>query len=310
MDAGATTRNLAMGTREWLLLLVLSLLWGGTFFFVEVALAELPPIAIVAARVAIAAVVLNAVVLATGRRMPCSPRRWRQFLVMGLLNNAIPFSLIVWGQTQITGGLAAILNAATPLFTVVLAHFLTTDERLTAGRLAGAAIGMSGVVAIVGVDATAGLGTGILGQVAVVAAALSYALAGTYGRRFQGLPPLVTAAGQLTGSAALMLPAALLLERPWDLALPSLETWAALAALALMSTALAYILYFRILAAAGAGNLLLVTLLIPATAILLGALFLGERLEPRQLGGMALIAFGLAAIDGRLPRYLATRFRR
>lgn len=299
-----------MGTREWLLLLVLSLLWGGTFFFVEVALAELPPIAIVAARVGIAAIVLNAVVLATGRRMPGCARRWRQFLVMGLLNNAIPFSLIFWGQTQITGGLAAILNAATPLFTVVLAHFLTADERLTAGRLAGAAIGLIGVATIVGVDAAAGLGTAILGQIAVVAAALSYAFAGIYGRRFQGLPPLVPAAGQLTASAALMLPAALLLERPWDLALPSVETWAALIALALMSTALAYVLYFRILAAAGAGNLLLVTLLIPASAILLGSVFLGERLEPRQIAGMALIGLGLAAIDGRLARYLVARISR
>jgi drug/metabolite transporter (DMT)-like permease len=218
---------------------------------------------------------------------------------MGLLNNLIPFSLIFWGQTHIASGLASILNSTTPLFTAVLAHFLTRDERLTANRLAGVLAGLAGVVVMIGPDVLVGLRANVLAQSAVLCAALSYALAGIYGRRFRGTPPLVTAAGQVTSTSVLLLPVVLLADRPWTLPLPGARTWAAVAGLALLCTALAYVIYFRILAVAGATNLLLVTFLIPVSALLLGGLVLGERLEPRHFGGMGLIALGLAAMDGR-----------
>ena len=289
-----------MRAREWSLLVLLSILWGGSFFFAKVALAELGPFTIVFFRVALAALALNIVASAIGASLWRAGTPWRQFLVMGALNNALPFSLIIWGQTTITSGLASILNATTPLFTVVVAHIFTRDERMTVRKLVGVLAGLAGVAILIGPD----LGGSIWGQIACLAAALSYAFAGIYGRRFKalGVRPLQAAAGQLTASAMLILPIMLLTEPVWPM--PSAVTWSAVAGLALLSTALAYVLYFRILAAAGATNLLLVTFLIPVTAILLGAAFLGERLELRQFAGMALIGLGLAAIDGRITARL------
>jgi drug/metabolite transporter (DMT)-like permease len=224
---------------------------------------------------------------------------------MGVLNNVIPFSLIVWGQAHIASGLASILNAMTPLFTVVVAHFLTADEKLTPQRAAGVAIGFGGVAVMVGPAALQGFGTDLLAQLACLAAAVFYSFAGVYGRRFRrlGLAPLQTAFGQVATSSLLLVPLALLVDRPWTLPMPGLATWAAVIGLAVVSTAFAYGLYFRILARAGATNVLLVTFLVPVSAILLGALVLGERLQPRHFAGMALIGVGLAAIDGRLARW-------
>ena len=211
-----------MTRRDWGLLLFLSVLWGGSFFFNQVALAELPPLTLVLLRVALAAGILRAVMRLKGIAMPRDPSIWRAFLAMGLLNNAVPFSLIVWGQSHIASGVAAIMNASTPLFTVLLAHWLTRDERLTAGRLVGVGLGLAGVAVMMGGAVPGGTGATLAGQAAC-------------------------------------------------------------------------------LAAAGATNLLLVTLLIPVTAILLGVAVLGETLLPRHLAGMALIGLGLAAIDGRPP---------
>jgi drug/metabolite transporter (DMT)-like permease len=291
-----------MSTREWAMLIALSVLWGGSFFFVGVAVRALPPVTIVALRVAGAALILVAVLYALGLRLPTGRRLWAAFFGMALLNNAVPFLLFTWGQTIIASGLAAILNATTPLFAVVVAHFLTADEKLTRGRLAGVAVGFAGVVVMVGPAALGGLGTNVVAPLACLGAAFSYAFAGILGRRFKrlGVSPLVTAAGQVTASTALLVPLALLLEAPWRLAPPGAEIWAALAGLAALSTALGYILYFRILAAAGATNILLVTFLVPVSAILLGIAFLGERLAAGQLAGMALIGAGLALIDGRV----------
>ena len=289
----------AKGPLEWVLLIVLSVLWGGSFFFTEVALVELPPFTVVFGRVGFAAMALLMLMRAFGHRIPLDWRLLRAFLVMGVLNNLIPFGLIVWGQTLMASGLAAILNATTPLFSVVLAHFLTHDEKLTVPRLLGVLFGLGGVAVMVGGDALSGLGFDVVARLAVLGAALSYAVAGIYGRRFKDTPPLVTAAGQVTATTVLLLPIMLAVDRPWNLATPSPTTWGAIAALALLSTAAAYMIYFRILAAAGATNLLLVTLLIPVSAILLGVTILGERLEPQQFAGMALIGVGLAAIDGR-----------
>jgi drug/metabolite transporter (DMT)-like permease len=234
--------------------------------------------------------------------MPADRGLWGAFFVMGLLNNVIPFSLIFWGQTLIASGLAAILNATTPLFTVLVAHVATTDEKLSASRLLGVFAGVVGVAVMIGPGTFAGGST--LAKIAVLGAALSYAFAAIWGRRFRGLPPVLTATGQLSASAIVTAPIALLLDRPWSLVFPSLRVVAALVALALLSTAAGYIVYFALLARAGATNVLLVTLLIPPSALLLGALFLAESVEPRDLAGLAFIACGLAAIDGRPLRRL------
>ena len=295
-----------MGLRVWTWLLSLSVLWGGSFFFAKVAIGELGPFTVVFARVALAALALDIVLAATAKSLFRRDTPWRDYFVMGLLNNALPFSLIFWGQTQVASGLASILNATTPLFTLLVAHVLTEDEKIDRAKIAALLSGLAGVTLLVGPDVLVG-GSGLWGQPACLAAALSYAFAGVFGRRFRvlGVAPIEAAAGQVTASAVLILPIMLLVDRPWTLAAaPSLTVWAALAGLALLSTALAYVLYFRILAAAGATNLLLVTFLIPVTAILLGAGVLGERLEPRQFAGMALIGVGLAVIDGRIARLL------
>jgi len=288
-----------MAGAEWALLLVLAVLWGASFFFQKVALAALPPFTVLLGRVGLAAAVLWIVALARGLPMP-TDRAWAPLAVMAVLNNVVPFALILYGQTRIASGLAAVLNACAPLFTVVLAHYLTRDERLTARRVAGVLLGLAGVVMMLGADSLAGLGADVLAQLAVLAAGVSYACAGIYGRRFAGTRPLVTAAGQVTASTMLVLPLSLLVDRPWTLAPPGLRAWGAVLGLALVSTALAYVVYFRILATAGASNLLLVTLLMPAMALLLGTLGLDERVAWRHLGGLALITTGLVVIDGRL----------
>ena len=303
-----TPINKAMSPLEWAMLLTLSVLWGGSFFFNGVAVRELPTFTIVVCRVALAAVILLAVMRIMGQRMPWDKRIWAAFLVMGLLNNAVPFSLIVWGQMHIASGVASILNATTPLFTVLVAHVFTSDEKMSAGRLFGVVVGLVGVTLMIGGDKLDTLGLDITAQLAVLGAAGSYAFAGVFGRRFQrmGITPMATATGQVTASSLILLPLMLFIDRPWTLPAPSMEALAALVGVAALSTALAYILYFRILATAGATNLLLVTFLVPVSAVLLGVLVLHEVLLPAHLFGMAMISLGLAAIDGR-PLRLARR---
>ena len=294
--------NHRMNASEWLSLILLSVLWGGSFFFAGILIKTLPPFTIVLLRVGLAAMILNALVKTLGMRMPGDGRAWRAFFAMGLLNNAVPFCLVVWGQSHIASGLAAILNATTPISTVIVAHLLTPDEKMTRNRLLGVAIGVFGVVILIGPDSLQGLGTNVWAQAAVLAAAVFYAFAGVYGRRFRamGIDPILTATGQLTASALVLFPIAMLVDHPWTLPMPTLPVWGAIAGSTVLSTALGYVLYFRILATAGATNLLLVTLLIPVSAIVMGTFGLGERLEPRHFAGLALIGAGLAAIDGRL----------
>jgi len=291
---------------EWAMLIALSAVWGGSFFFNAVAVADLPVFTVVVARVALGALLLLAILRLTGRRMPADARVWAAFFGMGLLNNAIPFSLIVWGQQYIASGVASILNASTPLFTVIFAHLMTDDERMTGGRIAGVLVGFAGVAVMIGADAVRAMGAGVAAQLACLGAAVSYALAGIFGRRFRamGVPPMTTAAGQLVASSILLVPPMLLVDRPWTLPMPGIGVVGALVGVAALSTALAYVLYFRILATAGATNLLLVTFLIPVSALLLGVLLLGESLLSRHLAGMLLIGLGPAAIDGRPWRAL------
>jgi drug/metabolite transporter (DMT)-like permease len=296
--------NLTMGPVEWGILILLSAVWGGSFFFVEVAIHEVPPLTMVLVRVGLAAIAMQIALPLFGLRMPTEWKILRAFLFMGLLNNAVPFSLIVFGQTQIASGLASIFLAATPIFGVLVAHFLTDDERITPLRVFGVVFGFGGVALMIGDDLSEGFSGTIIGQLALLGAALSYAFGGVFGRRFKGMgvKPAQTAAGQVTASSLLMIPAVVLVDRPWELPMPSGTTITALIGLALLCTAFAYILYFELLKRAGATNLMLVTLLVPVSAILLGVSFLGESLAPSHFAGMGLIAVGLLAIDGRLFR--------
>lgn len=297
-----------MSGADWGLMLLLSVLWGGSFLFVKIAVAEIPPMPLVLGRVILAAAALWTILLAMRTPLPREPRLWAALAGMGVLNNLIPFSLIFWGQQHITAGLAAILNATTPIWTVLLAHLLTADEKLLPRKVAGVLLGLAGVAIMVGPSALAGLGTNLLAQLAMLGAALSYGFAGIFGRRFKGIPPMVTAAGQLTGTTVLLLP--LLLQGSLtDLTMPSGRALTAFVGLALLSTALAYILYFRLLGRAGATNASQVTLLVPVSALLLGAAVLGEGVTPIQLVGMVAIVLGLLVIDGRTLRWLRQRWQ-
>jgi drug/metabolite transporter (DMT)-like permease len=270
---------------------------------------KLPPLTLALGRVAIAAVILAAVARAGGASLAVLVHDWRAFAVLGVLNCAIPFSLIFWGQTHIPSGLASILNATTPIFTVLIAQVATRDEKLTTGKLVGVGAGFLGVAAMLGPDVLIDIGTGVWAQLACLVAALSYALAAVYGRRLADLPAVVVAAGQLIAATIVLAPLAALIDRPLTLSIPSPDALAALLALAVLSTALGYVIYFRILARTGATNLSLVTFLIPVSAIVLGTIVLGERLAPHHFAGMAVIALGLAAIDGRPARMVARMVR-
>jgi drug/metabolite transporter (DMT)-like permease len=289
-----------MGPGEWGLLGLLSLLWGGSFLFMAVAGQSVPTLTIVAVRVGLAAVVLWLVVTLTRRRLRRDRAALAAYLGMGLLNNAIPFTLLVIAQKHIDAGLAAILNATTPLFAVLIAAVALPDEPLRLNRLAGVLIGLGGVAAMMGIDAALGAGGPLWAQLAVLAAAVSFALSAVFGRRFArlGIDPVCTSTGMVTAASLMIMPLTLVVDRPWTLPPPPPEALASMLALAIASTGVAYLIYFRILERAGAGNISLVTLLVPLSALALGALVLGERLGPAQGLGLGLIALGLA-MQGR-----------
>ena len=306
----SATAQRAMTGREWGLLALLSLLWGGSFFFVGVAVKEIPPLTLVTLRVGLAAALLWASAPFLGVAAPRSAKAVVALAVLGFGNNAVPFTLIAWGQTHLPSGLASILNAATPLFTVLAAHILTAEEKLSGLKLVGTIAGMAGVAVLVGPDLLIGAGVDPWAELAALAAALAYALSAIFARRMRslGLKPIDVAAGQTTAATLFLAPLALAIDRPWTLPQPSAAAIACVLGIAALSTALAFVVYFRILSGAGATNVLLVTLLVPATSVTLGALILGERLIARQFLGFAAIALGLAFIDGRLPRALARAF--
>lgn len=288
-----------MHEHDWLLLVLLSILWGGSFFFNGVAVRELPPLTIVLARVTIAAALLLPLLWARGGRLPASFKAWLPFLVMGLLNNVIPFTLIVRGQTLIASGTAAVLNATTPLFTV-LVMAAAGDEPMLGRSLGGVLVGLAGVIVLRGESLQLASGE-TLGMGLCLAAALSYGFSGLWGRRnLAGVQPLTAATCQLICSSAVMLMLAGSIDRPWTLPMPSPSTWLALLGIAGLATALAYIIFFQILTRSGATNVMLVTLLIPVTAILLGHFLLGEALEPRAIAGACIIGCALLIVDGRV----------
>lgn len=288
------------------LLCLLSLLWGGGFFFAGVALREVPPLTLVLARVVLASLTLLPVFWAFGHRLPRGVAGWRPFVGMGILNNVLPFGLIFAGQAQITVGLSSIINALTPLFTVlVMASF--REEQLTINRLVGVGLGLVGVVILNGVG-SGPMGSHNLGIALCMAGALSYGFAALWGRRhLSGVAPLKSATCQLISSSAIMALLVAIVDRPWTLPMPGMPTLAAIVALAVLGTALAYIVFFQILVQAGASTVMLVTLLIPATAVALGVWFLGEPIRGQEICGAIVIGLGLLVIDGRIIRWGAAR---
>lgn len=289
--------------QDWLLLTVLSVLWGGSFFFNGAALRELPPLTLVFLRVALGAVILLPLLRVQRISFPKGVTGWKPFVAIGLLNNVIPFSLIVIGQTFIPSGLASILNATTPLFTV-LVMAAAGEEALQARRVAGVALGLAGVIILRGwgIETQTGQGLGIL---LCLGGALSYGFAALAARRLlKDSPPLGTATFQLMASTVMMAIVAAAMEQPWRLPVPGPATWLAVLGLAALSTALAYIVFFQIIRRSGATNVMLVTLLIPVTAILLGWLVLSEPISAREITGAIVIGSALIVIDGRAARVL------
>jgi len=293
-----------LGPMDWGLLVLLSLLWGGSFLCVGIAVQELPVLTIIALRVSLAALVLWGIALFSGHQLPRGRKTWQAFLALGLLNNVIPFGLIVFGQQTIGAGLAAILNATTPLWTVLIAALFLADERFSKQKLFGVLLGLVGVIVMVGPDSLAGISRNLGAQLAVLGATLSYAFASVFGRRFAAakISPLHTALGQVTASSFILVPLALMIDTPWASALPSQATIFAILGLAVLSTAGGYLLFFNILERAGATNVSLVTLFIPPSAIAMGMLFLEETLQGIHFIGLALIILGLLSLQGRLFR--------
>lgn len=292
---------LHMGMREWLLLGTLSILWGCSFFFVELALREIPAFTVALGRTGFAAGFLLLVLIAA--RSPLLPlaRRWREFILLGALRAAIPISLIAWAQTRIDSSVAGILNSTSPLFTMVIAHLLTSDDRLTPQKLTGCLIGMTGVAVMIGMEVVYQLGNGIEGQLAMLGATCSYGFAAVYGRRFDTGSNTASAAGMLCGATLLILPVALAVDHPWTLS-PGWQSMSALIGLAVLSTAVAFVVWFRLITTAGPSNTSLVTFLIPFTALGLGILLLGEKPSLGSLLGLLIILAGLAVTQLKSSR--------
>ena len=301
MRAEIETRG--MGGAEWGMLSLLSLAWGGSFFFYKVLVQALPPFTVVLGRMAIAALALNLWLAARRERLPANPRLWAQLLVAGALNNALPFSCFAFSEIRISSGLAAILNATTPVFGVVVGLLLKTGAPFTAMRGAAMVLGLAGVVVLIGPGALHGSGD-LPSELACLLASTAYAFGGFYARRLSYLGPLKVAAGQSTAAALIVLPLAALADRFWTLPAPGLAVWGALAGIGVMSTAFAYFLFFRLLERIDPTDLMLVTFLAPVSALLLGLLFLHEPIRPQAYAGMAVIGLSLMAIDGRIPARL------
>jgi drug/metabolite transporter (DMT)-like permease len=297
-----------MRTTDWLLLVALSVLWGMSYLFIAVANTEVPPFTLALARVGLAALALVPLVRLAGLHLPATAAGWWPFVALGLVSNAIPFTLMIHGQLRIASGVAAVLNATTPLFTLVVARIFAGDA-LTANKLAGILIGVAGVAVLVGPEALGANASSVIGMLCVLGGSLSYAVSALCMRRLRDIPPLVSSAAQLVCSSAMLLPLAGVAERFWLLPLPGAPAILAVLGLALVSTALAYIVFFRIVASAGPSNVMLVTLLIPVTATILGVLLLGEALTLHQVAGALVIASGLVVIDGRLLAWLAAAER-
>ncbi len=290
-----------MTPEAWLLVSLIALFWGGSFAATRAALVDVPVATLVAFRVGGGALALWIYIALA--RIPVGGG-WRAILVfafMGVMNNVIPWSLIAWGQLHIASGLAAILNASTAIFTVCLAAFLFHDERMTPAKVVGVLLGFAGVVTVMGTEALRSLDLTSLGQLAIVLASICYAFASTFGRRFAtGQPPEVAAAGMLTVSSLIMVPFALAHDGLPHAGSWHLATFVALGYHGLVSSALAFLCFYRLLRVAGAGNASLVTLMIAPVSVVIGAILFGERLTMTDAMGFLLLALGLLVIDGRI----------
>lgn len=291
----------AISVRDWSLIVLLGIIWGGAFFCGRIAVAEIPPLTLVMFRVTLAALALQCWLLITGPSFRLALPMAGSFFILALLNNLIPFSLMFAGQTEIGAGLASILTATTPFWTAMLANVFTQDEKLSAQKLTGIALGMLGTAVMIGPGLSDSLGGPLWAKMALIGTAISYGFGFIYARRFKAIPVPVVATGQLTAGAIIMIPTVLLVYGTDGMFEVSAPVWAAVFALAIIATAFAYIIWFRVLNSAGSTNTSLVTLIVPISAILLGAIFLGERLQSFELGGVFLIGFGLLIIDGRIP---------
>lgn len=298
---GSVAQN-SMTPALWGILILLALIWGGSFLFGRIAVQEIPPLTLVFLRVAIAAATIWLFVAAMRRKVNLTKRFAVNIIIMSVLNNVIPFSLILYGQKEIGSGLASIVNAMTPIWTVIIANFLTSDERFTSRKISGVLAGFFGVAVLMGGDALNGLGASALAQACVLAATISYGFSGVFGKRLKGIDPMIVAAGQLTASTLIMCVIVLVTGDAAGLAMPSTKAIWAVIGLAIPCTAIAYVLFFHILSHAGATNVSLVTFLVPVSAVMLGIVFLDESLTYWHTGGMALIATGLVILDGRLLR--------
>ena len=290
-----------MSAGQWSQLVLVAAIWGTSFFLIEIALRDLGPFTLVFYRLLLAAAVSVAVLYLNGARLPLDGASWRRFFMLGAFNTSIPFMLISSGQVYINSSQASILNATVPVFTVLMAHFLTKDEKMTRQRLAGVLVSLAGVCLLVGPDAFAGLSSSFLGQAAVLGGAMSYAYAGVYARRFDEIPILQAMAGTLVAASLLSIPFAFIFEYPLVTDL-SPATMGAIVFMALLATAFSYLVYFHVIRTAGATNTLLVVFLVPVTAILLGVIFLGESINARMTCAVFIVFSGLILVDGRLLR--------
>lgn len=300
-STGSASPPLRLGAVEWGLIALQSMLWGSSYFFIAIAQPEMPALTIAALRTIPASIALVLIVLSLGYRMPATLAEWRVFVLFAGFNSVLPFILIVWGQARATGGMAAILNASAPLFGIFLAHLLTHDEKLSWNKLAGILVGLVGVGILVGYDFAVGSGADVLARLALLAAPLLYVCANIFARTKLGhYPPFVVAMMQMVGAIFVAFPLAFVIDRPWTLPMPSLQVVGAIVGMGLLGSALASLCHFTVLQRAGSTNALLVTLIMPLTPILLGGIFLGDRLTPRDMVGALVIAAALVIIDGRL----------
>jgi drug/metabolite transporter (DMT)-like permease len=304
MERGA----LRLDATGWMLLITLAVLWSASFVFIKVAGATIPAFTLVLVRVGVAALVLHAVVLGTRRRYPVALAVVGRYAVMGLMNNVVPFVLIVWATARLGAGAASILNATAPIFALVVAHFATADERITPAKTLGILCALGGVVAMMGGQAVAGIGENLAAGGAMLIACLFYGISAVYGRNFTGLDATVSATCQLSASTLMLLPLALALEQPWALGWPGLASFISAIALAVLSTGLAYVIFYALIARAGATNTILVTLLIPVGGVFFGWMLLGEPFTIEKAAGILLIGLGLIVVDGRALRLIHLRW--
>jgi drug/metabolite transporter (DMT)-like permease len=303
--SGATTSapSFRMGSFEWLMMLACAFCWGSAYIFNKVAIAELPSLTITASRLLLAALLLQLLCRMRGIQLPWSGRAWAPFFVYTIFSNVAPFLFVLHGQKETAAGLAAVIGSSTPLFVILLAHVWTHDEKLRGRKIVGVLVGLVGVAVVIGSEALSFDGP-MIAKGSLLVASMLYAIGAIFAKRLTRYEPMALAAMQMTAGFIVALPLALLIDLPWQLPMPSSMAMGAIAGTAVIGSSLAAITYFHVLRRAGATNAMLVTLLVPITPIVLGALLFGERLQAREILGGLIVAAALVIIDGRFAAYL------